>query len=154
MRKVHHIISDNDMATDHGRVPNPCGVGVHALIELYDCPYRLLNDEQYIRDALRRAAAQAQTHMLKLSSHQFSPQGVTALGLLSESHISIHTWPEKGYAAADLFTCSQKTLSEAVTETLVTLFQAGRYSASYVSRGEDPVGSVNSAGPAPKARAV
>ena len=112
------------------------GIGVHAIIELYDCPYALLNDENYIRNAICRAARASGTHLLELTSHHFCPQGVTALGLLAESHISIHTWPETGYAAADLFTCGRQSLSVAVTQVLIGLFKAGRHSAKYLPRGE------------------
>ena len=112
------------------------GIGVHAIIELYDCPYALLNDENYIRNAICRAARASGTHLLELTSHHFCPQGVTALGLLAESHISIHTWPEAGYAAADLFTCGRQSLSVAVTQVLIGLFKAGRHSAKYLPRGE------------------
>lgn len=80
-------------------------VGRHCILELYGCPAELLNDEQGLVDTLRAAAENAGATWMGQVSHKFDPQGVTALGLLSESHISIHTWPEVGYAACDVFTC-------------------------------------------------
>jgi S-adenosylmethionine decarboxylase len=142
MTKVHHMTSDRTLPDDGELSKEPKGVGQHAIIELYECPYDLLNDEGYVCHAIRHAAGKACTHLLKLISHQFSPQGVTALGLLSESHISIHTWPEKGYAAADFFTCSPTTRSIAFTRELSRLFQAGRHSARYLPRGDQILDSV------------
>ncbi|MGD9365654.1 MAG: adenosylmethionine decarboxylase [Desulfobacteraceae bacterium] len=110
--------------------------GTHAIIELYHCPFALLDDEAHVRNTIRQAAEAAEIHLLKLTSHGFSPHGVTALGLLAESHISIHTWPEIGYAAADMFTCGKQYPAVAATELLVRRFRAGRHSAQYLVRGE------------------
>ena len=84
-------------------------VGRHCIAELYDgCPEKL-NSESFIRAVLTEAAKRAGATLLSLTSHNFTPQGVTALALLSESHLSIHTWPELGYAAVDAFTCGAHT---------------------------------------------
>lgn len=84
-------------------------VGRHCIAELYDgCPEKL-NSERFIRAVLTEAAKRAGATLLSLTSHKFTPQGVTALALLSESHLSIHTWPELGYAAVDAFTCGAHT---------------------------------------------
>ena len=69
------------------------------------CPYHLLDDEAYIRGVLVNAAECSGSTLLTVSSHKFEPHGVTAIALLAESHISIHTWPEKGTAVCDVFTC-------------------------------------------------
>lgn len=69
------------------------------------CPYHLLDDEAYIRGVLVNAAECSGSSLLAVSSHKFEPHGVTAIALLAESHISIHTWPEKGTAVCDVFTC-------------------------------------------------
>jgi S-adenosylmethionine decarboxylase len=81
------------------------GIGWHCVAELgRGCP-DLLNDEEYIKKSLEEAAKRSGATFLSVTSHKFEPQGVTAVALLSESHISIHTWPEHGYAAVDAFTC-------------------------------------------------
>ena len=84
-------------------------VGRHVIVELLGGNPNLLNDERYIVAALKEAAERAGGTVLNVSSHKFTPQGVTALALLSESHLSIHTWPEHGYAAVDAFTCGSHT---------------------------------------------
>ena len=73
------------------------------------CPYHLLDDEAFIRDVLVTAAEKSGSQLLAVSSHKFEPHGVTAVALLAESHISIHTWPERGTAVCDVFTCGDHT---------------------------------------------
>jgi len=99
-------------------------VGIHCLLELYDCPAELLNDRSFIAAAIRDAAKIAKSTLLGEVNHQFTPQGVTALALLAESHISIHTWPENGYAAVDVFTCGEQTKPEAACQYLAKVLQA------------------------------
>jgi len=80
-------------------------LGFHVLLELSDCNPALLNDLDYIRQAMLTAADDVGATVVGESFHRFSPQGVTGILAIAESHISIHTWPEYGYAAADIFTC-------------------------------------------------
>ena len=75
----------------------------HLVFTLKGCQYHLLDDEAYIRTTLVNAAVMAQATLLGITSHKFDPQGVTAVALLAESHISIHTWPEKLMAVTVLF---------------------------------------------------
>ena len=79
----------------------------HLLLELYRCDYEKLNDESFLRCTLNNAAKLANATVLNLISNKFEPQGVTAMALLAESHLSIHTWPESYYSAVDIFTCGQ-----------------------------------------------
>lgn len=109
--------------------------GTHCMVELYGCPPELLNDENAIKLALREAVDEGFADLLDEVSHQFTPQGVTALGLLSESHISIHTWPEHGYAAADVFTCGQRAKAEKACRYLVDALQADRHEFIKLIRG-------------------
>ena len=87
-------------------------VGKHCILELYACDSARLDDEAFLRDTLTAAAKRAGATLLNLITHRFEPQGVTGLALLAESHISIHTWPESGYAAVDVFTCGDHTMPE------------------------------------------
>ena len=73
-------------------------VGSHCILELRGCATDRLNDEAFIRDALEQASEEGMSTLLKVDSVKFDPQGVTAFAILAESHISIHTWPELGYA--------------------------------------------------------
>jgi len=80
-------------------------MGKHFLLNLYGCSSIPLNDEHFLIDLMENAAIISGASVLKTISHKFSPQGVTAICLLSESHISIHTWPEQNKAAVDCYTC-------------------------------------------------
>ncbi len=102
-------------------------VGVHYILELYDCPFELLNDLEFVMRSLKEAVVKARATLLGEVSHQFHPQGVTALLLLSESHISIHTWPESGYAALDIFTCGDHAMPDRACTYLKEAFQSGRH---------------------------
>ncbi|GAB4373827.1 MAG: hypothetical protein Kow0062_11260 [Acidobacteriota bacterium] len=110
-------------------------VGTHCVLELYGCADHLLNDERFLREALRRAAVEARSTLLGEISHRFEPHGVTALALLAESHISIHTWPEHGYAAIDVFTCGAHTRPEAACRLLAQTLGARRSHLRRLPRG-------------------
>jgi S-adenosylmethionine decarboxylase len=99
-------------------------VGKHCILELYGCNGARLDDELFLRSAITNAALRAGATLLNLITHSFEPQGVTGLALLAESHISIHTWPESGYAAVDVFTCGDHTMPENACQVLVEELQA------------------------------
>ncbi len=80
-------------------------LGRHVLAELYDCSPSLLNDIKKVEAIMVRAALEAGAEVREVVFHQFSPQGVSGVVVISESHLTIHTWPELGYAAVDVFTC-------------------------------------------------
>lgn len=80
-------------------------MGKHYLLNLYGCPFKLLDDPAILTDLLENAAYASGAQVIQSIHKRFKPQGVTVLTLLSESHISIHTWPEDGNAAVDVFTC-------------------------------------------------
>ncbi|MCP4711787.1 MAG: adenosylmethionine decarboxylase [Planctomycetes bacterium] len=110
--------------------------GIHCILELCGCPNELLNDELFVCEALKKATRKSLSTLLQLSSHKFEPQGVTAIGLLAESHISIHTWPEQNYAAVDIFTCGDSADPEPACEYLIREFQAQQHHQLFISRGE------------------
>ena len=80
-------------------------LGRHLLMDFYGCDKCCLDDSVYIEEQLRSAAKAARAHVLSAIVHRFSPQGVTGILSLRESHLAIHTWPERQFAAADLFSC-------------------------------------------------
>jgi len=106
----------------------------HLLLELYRCDYEKLNDESFLRCALNRAAKLAKATVLNLISNKFEPQGVTAIGLLAESHISIHTWPESNYSAVDIFTCGQNMIPELASQYLIEALKAEEHSLRVIER--------------------
>ncbi|HKR50419.1 MAG TPA: adenosylmethionine decarboxylase [Pseudonocardiaceae bacterium] len=87
-------------------------VGKHLMIDLWEA--KGLDDEELIARALRDAVTACGATLLELTIHRFKPQGLTAVAILSESHLSIHCWPEKGYAAVDVFTCGDAEPARAV----------------------------------------
>lgn len=80
-------------------------LGKHIIVELHGVESRLLNDPTFLRKVLIDAAIKAGATVIGDIFHKFSPYGVTGVVAVKESHISIHTWPEFGYAALDVFTC-------------------------------------------------
>jgi S-adenosylmethionine decarboxylase len=84
--------------------------------------------------ALKEAVQRANATLLELFVHQFSPQGLTAIAIIAESHIIIHTWPEKGYIALDVFTCGDKTLPEQAVETVRAVFAPSQTQTREVQR--------------------
>ncbi|MFN9693672.1 MAG: adenosylmethionine decarboxylase [Synechococcaceae cyanobacterium] len=118
-------------------------VGKHCILELYDCDSSKLNDESFLRDTITDAAKRAGATLLNLITHRFEPQGVTGLALLAESHISIHTWPEAGYAAVDVFTCGDHTMPERACHVLRDELGAGRHKLTSFRR-ETPVALLES----------
>ncbi len=106
----------------------------HLLLELYKCNYEKLNDESFLRCSLNRAAKIAKATVLNLISNKFEPQGVTAIALLAESHISIHTWPESNYSAVDIFTCGRNMLPELASQYLIEALKAEEHSLRVIER--------------------
>ncbi len=94
-------------------------LGKHLLLELKGCNKEVLNDIGFLREALLAAAGEAGATVLGESFHQFSPQGVSGVVIIAESHLCIHTWPEYGYAAADIFTCGSSVQPRKAAEIIV-----------------------------------
>ena len=109
-------------------------IGRHCILELYQCDHAKLNDEAFIRTTITSSAKIAGATLINLVTHSFKPQGVTGLALLAESHISIHTWPEIGYAAIDVFTCGDHTMPENACKILSKDFIAKRFSFKNIAR--------------------
>ena len=106
----------------------------HLLLELYRCDCEKLNDESFLRCILNRASKLANATVLNLISNKFEPQGVTAIALLAESHISIHTWPESNYSAIDIFTCGQNMMPELASQYLIDSLMAEEHSLRVIER--------------------
>jgi S-adenosylmethionine decarboxylase len=108
--------------------------GRHLLADLFGCSG--LDDAALIEGALRDAAAAAGATVLDVRLHAFGPgAGVTGVALLAESHISIHSWPERGYAAIDIFLCGRRHDCDAALAILVARLCAGRVERHLVARG-------------------
>lgn len=111
--------------------------GSHGLLDLYGCNAARLGDAAYLEAQLRDAAARAGATILAAHFHHFGEAaGVTGVLLLAESHISIHTWPEHGFAALDIFLCGELKL-EAARDSLCRAFPESRAQWQVVRRGRD-----------------
>lgn len=109
----------------------------HFLIELWSVNRSLLDDlnkiETIFLDSLNNSGATYINHFF----HKFSPQGVSGVVVIAESHLSIHTWPEDEYAALDVFTCGSKEIGDTIVQNLVRSFETDDYSITYLMRGVD-----------------
>ena len=117
------------------------GLGRHVVVDGTDVVTALLDDKQRLVEILSAACVRAGAAVLGVASHHFTPQGVTALILLAESHASIHTWPEKRAYCADVFTCGNVDPMKIARELCAAL--GGRARMRTVSRGEGaPAGAL------------
>ncbi|HEX7699857.1 MAG TPA: adenosylmethionine decarboxylase [Kofleriaceae bacterium] len=117
-------------------------LGRHLLCEYHGCDRALLNDAEAIRTALVAAVTKSGATPLHEVVHAFSPHGVTGVIVIAESHFAIHTWPEYGFAAVDLFTCGDQVDPYLAFEHLRGALRAETHSVVEIRRGLLP-------GPAP-----
>lgn len=80
----------------------------HCILELWDCDMDPLDDKELIEKLMVEAALEAGAEVREVAFHKFAPQGVSGVVVISESHLSIHTFPEQGYASIDVFTCGKR----------------------------------------------
>jgi S-adenosylmethionine decarboxylase len=116
--------------------------GRHLILDLYDCDPGILDDYEELQRLLEASLVMAKANILRIIGEKFNPQGVTLLALLAESHASIHTWPEIGYAAVDLYTCGDKTETHKAAEFLKTKLKAGITEQKELKRSVTPQVSV------------
>ncbi|MBY0146705.1 adenosylmethionine decarboxylase [Neobacillus niacini] len=108
--------------------------GKHIIIDAFECESAHLNDINFLEEMCKKAALDANMEILYSYFHQFEPQGVTGVLVLSTSHLSIHTWPEERYVSLDFYTCGTLELTPQVDFLIKELSskQAKVYS---ISRG-------------------
>jgi S-adenosylmethionine decarboxylase len=99
-------------------------LGKHLLLELKDCNKEVLDDLNLLRDVLLSAAKEAGASVVGESFHQFAPHGVSGAVLIAESHLFLHTWPEYGYAALDIFTCGDSVKPDVAAELLIKMLES------------------------------
>ena len=118
------------------RLKNTCSPnGIHYLIEFHGCPFQQLDSLEHWQAIMPAAVAGTSMEVLHSFFYPFEPQGLTGFLLLSSSHISVHTWPEKGYAACDLFTCASEAETDLALERLISSITHERVSVQKVTRG-------------------
>ena len=110
-------------------------LGKQVLLELKQCDREVLEDIGEIREILLGAAERAKAKVVGESFHQFSPQGVSGVVIIAESHLSIHTWPEWSYAAVDIFTCGDSVNIDEAVEFMTRSLSCQNLSVLEISRG-------------------
>jgi S-adenosylmethionine decarboxylase len=107
----------------------------HTLLEFHQCDPSLLEHSREVKKLLCKAVAQGGGTIVKAVFHNFSPYGVSGVVVITESHVTIHTWPEYGYAAVDIFSCSEKLNHSAIREGVKAALGAKKTFAKSFKRG-------------------
>lgn len=110
-------------------------LGRHILLELYDCDCDILNDHQRVEQIMKDAALAAKATIVESVFHTFNPYGVSGVVVIAESHLAIHTWPEYGYAAVDLFTCGDEIDPWIAHQYVAEHFKAKKKTSLEMKRG-------------------
>jgi S-adenosylmethionine decarboxylase len=110
-------------------------LGRHVLAEVHGCEPQVLNDIGAVERIMVEAALNAGAEVREVAFHKFSPQGVSGVVVISESHLAVHTWPEHGYAAVDVFTCGEAVNPWDACRHIVQEFGAKQVTASETLRG-------------------
>jgi len=110
-------------------------LGKHLLIELRECNSEILKSLEKVRKILVSAAKEAKATIINNSFHEFNPFGISGVVVIAESHFTIHTWPEYGYAAVDIFTCGEIIQPELAVSYLVKKFECKNPSIVEMKRG-------------------
>ena len=110
-------------------------LGKHVVAEFLGCNTALLEEVSFLKKHAARACELAGATVLSIHGHKFQPQGATAIVLLAESHLSIHTWPEYGYAAVDVYTCGPALAPEKAVEYLAERLEAESRAVMVIKRG-------------------
>lgn len=123
-------------------------LGRHVMIELWDCN-PAINQPEAVRAAIYEAVREIGATLLNAHVHAFSPQGVTGVATLAESHLALHSWPEHNYLAADVFTCGDHLNPQALIEVLKQRFEPGVVEFKEWERGRRPTPAKASGGREP-----
>jgi len=108
-------------------------LGRHLICDIWGG--KMIEDSRELEEVLRLAAKKAKSTDLEFISHKFSPQGITGVLILAESHITFHSWPEKKYLALDIFTCGKKTDPEAALSFLKEVLKPEKIKIRRIKRG-------------------
>lgn len=119
--------------------PPPVPTGRHILAEMTGCPPEVLNDLAALESSFRECAVKGGATLVSSHFHHFSPQGVSGVVVIAESHITVHTWPEHGYAAVDVFTCGHPEVAEAIISLTITALRADTVHRTSFQRGPHAV---------------
>jgi S-adenosylmethionine decarboxylase proenzyme len=110
-------------------------LGRQIVVEYYGCNPDVLNDVAFVKRSMRAAAIESGATVVQEAFHLFNPHGVSGVVVIAESHLAIHTWPEYGYAAVDLFTCGDDVSPDVAFEYLKEKLEASTFTAFEMKRG-------------------
>jgi len=110
-------------------------LGRQIIAELIGCDREIIGSLEKIKKIMLKAAKASNSTIVKSTFHKFSPQGVSGVVVVAESHLAIHTWPEYGYAAVDIFTCGEHTNPEKGLKVLAKMVRAKKVKYKKVNRG-------------------
>lgn len=110
-------------------------LGRQILVEFYDCNSDRINDVSYIESVLLEATRKSGATIISHNFHKFSPHGVSGVVVIAESHVTIHSWPEYGYAAVDIFTCGDTIDPWSIQEHLKKALESDNISSMEMKRG-------------------
>ena len=109
-------------------------IGWHLVYEFYGVDPELLDDEEKVMEILKKVCEETGMKIIKGASHKFTPHGVTGFYILAESHISIHTWPEEGSAAIDVYYCGKEEQVRRAGELLIKYFKPRKVKEKFLVR--------------------
>jgi S-adenosylmethionine decarboxylase len=110
-------------------------LGRHLIVEYSECDKRNLDDVRLLEEGMCEAVRRSGATIVRSVFHRYNPQGVSGVVVIAESHISIHTWPEYGYAAVDFFTCGESVDPYKAHEYLASVLGAGSANIQELKRG-------------------
>lgn len=112
-------------------------LGIQYVVECSGCDPEVIGSVEKVQDILIKAAEKAETQVWAVSFHRFPPNGVSGVVVISESHLSVHTWPEVRYAALDIYTCGEHTKPMKAVEHILAEFKVEVAHVTEVNRGLD-----------------
>jgi S-adenosylmethionine decarboxylase len=111
-------------------------IGRHTTADLYGCRRDVLNDMNKLQSLVSTAVEAADLRMLSTQTYQFEPEGVTVLALLTDGHLGIHTYPELGFAAIDIFTCDSQSQPAKALATIKATLTPEKTKNTQIKRGD------------------
>ncbi len=103
-----------------------CALGRQVTVEYHDCNRKVLFSRDKVEQAMLTAARESGATIISSSFHEFTPQGVSGVVIIAESHLTVHAWPEHDYAAVDIFTCGDHQIFDRAVDSLTKAFESKR----------------------------
>lgn len=110
-------------------------LGIHILLDLWGLPFNVLNDLSGLTETLTTAAKDAGATIVDERFTRFSPHGISGVVIIAESHVTVHTWPERGYAAMDVFTCGAPAVAHGICKRIISALSPSDHQVRVFDRG-------------------